>query len=87
MRLGWAILCLIVGHNKILYANKTKGRSQYFTVCSQCQRRWFNEQLSDKPNSSFKSQSIKIRAHVKTIIVNVPQRKMIKKQTVNFYLL
>lgn len=85
MRLRWAILCLIVGHNKMVYVNEAKGYSQYFTVCSQCKRKWLNEQLSDKPNT-FKSHSIKIRAHVNIIITNTP-RSINEKQAVNFYLL
>ncbi len=87
MRLGWAILCLIIGHNKILKIKNEAGCSQYFTLCTQCHRRWINHQLSDKPHPSFKCHSIKIRAHIKTVITNPPQRKIQKKSSVNFYLL
>ncbi len=87
MKLKWVILCLIIGHNKVLHVKKETGCIQYFTVCSQCQRSWKNNQLSEKSQSSFKSQNIKIRAHVKTVIVNRPEIRVSKKQTVNFYLL
>ena len=81
------ILCLIVGHNKVLHVNNEGGYSRYFTVCSQCHRKWLNNQLTNKPRTSFKSESIKIRAQTKTIIIKSPQRKVQKKQAVNFYLL
>jgi hypothetical protein len=81
MKLGWIILCLIVGHNKVLHVNKEVGYFQYFTVCSQCHRKWLNNQLTKKPHTSFKSHSIKIKAHVKTIVVNSPQRKVEKNKS------
>jgi len=41
------ILCLITGHNKILERKKENGKEKYYTVCSQCNKKWYNKQLSE----------------------------------------
>ena len=72
------LTCLIIGHNKILDKKHENGYSEFYHVCSQCNKTWFNEQLSEKPkiqNTSSKQ---------KTIKTNYNQNSA-KKTTCNFY--
>ena len=82
------IFCLVLGHNKVLETRKENGYTIYYNVCTQCEMRRINKQLSEKPKALFKVHCIKMRAHgqkivVKTIPISVPR----KKSKVNFYVL
>ena len=81
------LFCLIFGHYKILQLKKEKGLSNYYTVCCQCNKRWLNKQLSDKP-LKLKTYSIKMVSHGQKIMIkSAIITKMQKKQKINFYVL
>ena len=83
---------MIIGHNKVLEHWLEGGNDIYFTVCTQCDRKWRMKQLSEKPQVIMKTHTIKIRAHGKTISqsitpkVSIPKR-IPKKELVNIYLI
>ena len=83
---------MIIGHNKVLEHWIEGGHDAYFTVCTQCDRKWGMKQLSDKPQVIMKTHTIKIHAQGKIIPtpiapkVSVP-KKIHKKQLVNIYLI
>jgi len=84
--------CIIIGHNKIMENWIEGGYNVYFTVCTQCGKRWRMKELSEKPNIVIKTHSLKMRAQGKKVEVPVAQRLIItrktrKKQSVNFYVL
>ena len=80
------LFCLAFGHNKILEKKTKNGYSTYFTLCTQCERKWNHKQLSEKP--VFKIYRIKMKGHGKTILVkNIPQIIPSKKERVNIYAL
>ena len=54
------LTCLIIGHNKILEGKRENGYSQFFNVCSQCNKKWFNKQLSEEPKIQRVSSKQKI---------------------------
>ncbi len=82
------VLCLIIGHNKILEARKEERFTTYHTTCTQCQKKWFTKKLGAIPKIKFKKSSIKMRAHgQKMIIKTVQERVLLKTQKVNFYVL
>ena len=74
------LTCLIIGHNKILDKKCENGYSEFFHVCSQCNKTWFNEQLSEKPKISNTTSKQKI-------IKTTNNQDSIKKSTCNFYTL
>ena len=84
--------CMVIGHNKILEHWLEGGNDAYFTVCTQCNRKWRMKQLSEKPHVIMKTHTIKIRAHAKIIHtpvvpkITIP-KKIQKKQLVNIYLI
>lgn len=63
------LFCLVFGHNKILEVQRKNGYSKYYTLCTQCKKRWFNKQLSDKPKIQFKNLEITMRAQAQKIAV------------------
>lgn len=83
---------MIIGHNKVLEHWLEGGNDVYFTVCSQCKRKWRMKQLSEKPQVIMKTHTIKIRAQGKIIPksiapkISIP-KKIHKKQLVNIYLI
>ena len=42
------LICLIAGHNKVLDLKQENGSSKYYTVCSDCHKRWPDEQLNER---------------------------------------
>lgn len=72
-------MCLIIGHNKILEEKHENGYSEFFSVCSQCNKKWFNEQLSEKP-------VIHTQPKQKITKINHDQN-LTKKAMCNFYTL
>lgn len=83
---------MIIGHNKILEHWLEGGNDVYFTICTQCNRRWRMKQLSEKPQIIIKTHTIKIRAHGKIIPISITPKitvpkKIQRKQPVNIYLI
>ena len=84
--------CMIIGHNKVLEHRIEDGYDVYFTICTQCNKKWKMKELSEKPQAIIKTHTIKIRAHGKiipTLIepeIAIP-KKIHKKQLVNIYLI
>ena len=81
-------ICWFIGHNKILETQRHDEYVFYFDVCSQCNKRWLNNQLSDKPKIGKpviekKQTTIIVRPTLKRI----PQKQMIQKAKANFYVL
>jgi len=84
--------CMIIGHNKILEHKIVDEYDVYFTVCSQCEKKWEMKQLSEKPKAVVKTHSLKMRAQGQLISISAqPQitipRNTSKKQFVNIYLI
>lgn len=83
---------MIIGHNKILEHCIENGNDFYFTVCTQCDRKWKMTQLSKQHNAIIKTHTIKIhtpRKIIQTSIVpslKIPE-KTDKKQLINIYLI
>lgn len=83
---------MVIGHNKILEHWIEGGYTVYFTVCTQCSKKWRMKQLSEKPKVVIKTHTIQMRAQGKRIaIAATPKiavpKKARKKQSVNIYLL
>ncbi len=83
---------MIIGHNKVLEHQIEDGYDVYFTICTQCNKKWKMKELSEKPQAIIKTPTIKIRAHGKIIPTsNEPEiaipKKTYKKQLVNIYLI
>jgi len=84
--------CMIIGHNKILEHRIENGYDIYFTICSQCGKKWHMEQLSEIPKTIRITHSIKMRDQGKKISTLLePQiavlKKIPKKHFVNIYLI
>jgi len=84
--------CMIIGHNKVLEHRIEDGYDVYFTICTQCNKKWKMKGLSEKPQAIIKTHTIKIRAHGKIIPTSIePEiaipKKTHKKQLVNIYLI
>ncbi len=84
--------CMIIGHNKVLEHWIESGYDVYFTICTQCSRKWRMKQLSEKPQAVIKTHTIMIRSHGKRILTQVAReiaipKKIHKKQLVNIYLI
>jgi len=84
--------CMIIGHNKILEHQIVDEYDVYFTICSQCEKKWKMKQLSKKPKIIVKTHSFKMRAQGQwipiytSLPITIP-RNTRKKQFVNIYLL
>ncbi len=83
---------MIIGHNKILEHWIEDDHIVYFTICTQCNKKWKMKELSEKPQAIIKTHTIKIRAHGKIIQTLIePEiaitQKTHKKQLVNIYLI
>jgi len=88
MKIGWYCICLIIGHNKVLYSNHKDEYYAYFTKCSQCEKIWMKEIKHNEKKKSLKIQTISIRGQCKIILIK--PRKAIKisnPHKFNFYLL
>lgn len=44
------LICLIAGHNKVLDVKHENGSSKYYTVCSDCHKKWPVKQLNEQVN-------------------------------------
>ena len=88
MRIHWRLLCLIIGHNKILVEKRESQFSNYHTCCTQCHVKWFDSKLFKKPSKQFQRKIIQIKGHGKLVVFK-PQFKKTpsKKSMLNFYLL
>ena len=49
MKIICFLWCMLIGHNKVLEHWQVDGLDIYFTVCSQCDRKWRMKELSEKP--------------------------------------
>ncbi len=83
---------MIIGHNKVLEHRIEGGYDVYFTICTQCNKKWRMKELSEKPQAVIKTHTIKIRAHGKIIPSSITPKttvpkKIHKKQLVNIYLI
>ncbi len=83
---------MIIGHYKVLEHWIEGGNDVYFTICTQCDRKWRMKQLLEKSKVIFKTHTIKIRAHGKIIPFSITPKitapkKIHKKQLVNIYLI
>ena len=63
------------------------GYSIYFTVCSQCNKKWLNKELSEKPTIQFNKQSIKFRGQGKKIMIKKISKMTPRKNEVNIYVI
>lgn len=84
--------CMIIGHNKVLEHWIEGGNDTYFTVCTQCNRKWRMKQLSTQPHIIMKTHTIKIRAQAKLVHAKIVPKitltqKVEKKHLVNIYLI
>lgn len=84
--------CLVIGHNKILDRQFIQDYTAYFTLCSQCGKKWIMKELTQEPKVAIKTYTIKMRAHAEGIIIAdspkiVIPKRIRKKQSVNIYLL
>jgi len=84
--------CMIIGHNKVLEYLIEEGYDVYFTICTQCNKKWKMKELSEKPQAVIKTHTIKIRSHGKIIPTSITPKiaipkKTHKKQFVNIYLI
>ncbi len=43
--------CMIIGHNKVLEHQIEDGYDVYFTICTQCNKKWKMKELSEKPQA------------------------------------
>lgn len=73
------LLCWLIGHNKTLERKLERGFENYYTICTQCKKSWFNAELSKQlPVTNVKKQ-----VQLQTVIV---KQKARSKQP-NIYLL
>ena len=85
MRIYRFILCLIIGHNKILSSDEKYLR--YHSECTQCGKKWNNKQLSKKC-AQFSSQKITLVGGGKIVMIGQKQTELkAKKRNYNFYVL
>lgn len=83
---------MIIGHNKVLEHWIEGGYTVYFTICTQCSKKWPMKELSEKPKTVIKTHTIRMRAQGQRISVVVAPKIVVpkkahKKQIVNIYLL
>jgi hypothetical protein len=83
---------MIIGHNKILEHQIVDELDVYFTICTQCEKKWKMKQLCEKPKIIVKTHSLKMRAQGQWISISTPLPITIpintkKTQSVNIYLL
>ena len=87
MKFAHYVLCLIIGHNKVLQKNDCNGYYTYFTICVQCNKKWKNKSLSEPPKS-FKVETVTLKAQRQDTIIKTKNSKKINKIfKVNFYAL
>lgn len=88
MKMFTQVFCLIFGHNKILESKNNDGIDMLYTICSQCQKKWFTKKLSSKLKINFKNYTIKMRGQGQKIIIKpIQEEPFLKKQKINFYTL
>ena len=88
MKLWSYLICLIIGHNKILESKKEGRFTTHYSKCSQCEKKWFAKKLIKAPKIKFKKHSIKMRAQGKKMVIKkIQQEIIIKRPKVNFYAL
>lgn len=76
------LLCWVIGHNKTLERTLEDGFENYYTVCSQCGKRWLDTELC-RPLPVKKKQEKQKQAPLQTVIVKQKARSKIP----NIYLL
>lgn len=84
--------CMLIGHNKVLEHWIEGGYTVYFTVCTQCSKKWRMKELSEKPKVVIKTNTIRMLAQGKIITIQeapkiIVSQKIRKKQLVNIYLI
>jgi hypothetical protein len=88
MRFIRYILCLIIGHNKVLQTKKYDMCYTYFSICTQCNKKWFDKHLSEKLPELFKIHTLSFITQGQTAIIpGVEKKKINKIFGVNFYVL
>lgn len=79
------LTCILTGHNKFLEKKIEDGHEIFYTVCSQCNQRKFNENLSDKPPiQPVKKPILVITKSIKQKIIS-GKRNLPKNTKGNFY--
>ncbi len=79
------LACILTGHNKFLEKKIEDGHEMFYTVCSQCNQRQFNENLSDKPKMQPVKKSIQVmQESVKQNIISV-KHNLPRHTKGNFY--
>jgi len=58
----------MAGHNKILEILHEDGHDKFFTICSQCKKRWLNEKLTAGPETIISKSISKPRKFENKII-------------------
>jgi len=71
--------CMIIGHNKILEHKIVDEYDVYFTVCSQCEKKWKMKQLSEKPDVLVRTHSLKMRSQGQLISISAPSRSLFQE--------
>jgi len=84
--------CLVIGHNKVLEHWIEAGYTVFFSVCTQCNKRWQIKDLGINPKVVRKTHTIRMHAQGKQLPINIAPKivipkKIHKKQSVNIYLL
>ena len=88
MKIWNYLICLIIGHYKILESKNYGKHTIHYSKCSQCEKKWLTKRLSYIPKIKFKKYSIKMRAQGKKIIIKkINQEIVANKPKVNFYAL
>ncbi len=52
------LLCLLIGHNKILEVEREGEGTKYFETCSQCNKKWLISALTVQPIFSIAKASL-----------------------------
>ena len=66
--------CMIIGHNKVLEHWIEAGYTVYFTVCTQCSKKWRVKELSEKPKVVIKINTIRMWHKAKELQFKKRQR-------------
>lgn len=87
------LICLLMGHNKILESIEDNGKFEYYTKCSQCNKNWRKKESFKFPKIfENKRQYLKMpkifgikekpsEKNLEPIIVKVSPQKKIDKKT------
>lgn len=87
MKIIWRVICLILGHNKILKRQETSS-SEYKTYCTQCHTIWDSSITKEAKDIKWKTTVIGLKGRVKVLQVSGKIMRVEPKKTIlNFYLL